>query len=104
MRQRVGKPLRQQDIDALDKLLDDHDGELRSSEVEAFRGMKAFLVDNQYATLSEKQRKWVMKRLEDFVPLYENLVSSGKVPRGKEVQLMVGFLPKRPPQKPKTDD
>lgn len=34
---------------------------------------------------------------------YENLVSSGKVPRGKEVPSMVGHLPKKPPPR-KTDD
>lgn len=51
--------------------------------------------------LSDKQRAWVesiYERLFD-VPKYENLVSSGKVPRGREVPtpLVLQNLPKRPP-------
>jgi hypothetical protein len=51
--------------------------------------------------LTPAQRKFAQSMLtgERFVPeeKYENLVSSGQVPRGKEVELNVGPLPLRPP-------
>jgi hypothetical protein len=51
--------------------------------------------------LSDKQRAFVgaLAHDETYEPdiAYENLVSTGQVPRGKEVASMVGKLPLRPP-------
>ena len=51
--------------------------------------------------LSAEQRAWATAALEgqQYVPSekYENLVSSGKVPRGREVELMVTDKPLKPP-------
>lgn len=53
--------------------------------------------------LTPKQRAWAEATLAGVryePPVeYENLVSSGKVPRGREVTVNVGALPKRPPGK-----
>ena len=96
--------MRQQDLETLTKLVEDFDGQLRDGELEAFMNMRAMLLEGQFHCLTDKQRAWAKKKLEEFQPEYENLVSSGKVPRGNEVQSMVGPLPKKPPQKPKTND
>lgn len=48
-------------------------------------------------SLSPKQRDWVRRTGLDHVPQYENLYSAGKVPRGREVVVNTGPLPKRPP-------
>jgi hypothetical protein len=53
----------------------------------------------RYPTLSDKQRAYVRdvgERLE-IILQYENGVSSGKVPRGQEVELLVRDKPLRPP-------
>jgi len=51
--------------------------------------------------LSPKQRTWVRGVYENIIgePQYENLISSGKAPRGKEVPTpeVLRNLPKRPP-------
>jgi hypothetical protein len=49
--------------------------------------------------LSDKQRSWLTDTYERVVgaPRYENLVSSGKVPRGREVTVNVGPKVLRPP-------
>jgi hypothetical protein len=51
--------------------------------------------------LSDKQRTWVRNVYEKLfdVPQYENLISSGKAPRGREVPLpeVLKHLPKKPP-------
>jgi hypothetical protein len=51
--------------------------------------------------LSEKQRTWLRGVHEKITgtPHYENMVSAGTVPRGREVASMVGALPKKPPQR-----
>lgn len=62
----------------------------------AFRDM---LSDGK--ALSEKQRSWLTGTYERIcgVPQYENLVSSGKAPRGREVPTppVLQNLPKKPP-------
>lgn len=67
-------------------------------QVSAFQGM----LDRGYP-LSDKQRAWVRgvyERLFD-VPQYENLISSGKAPRGREVPTpsVLQNLPKKPPHR-----
>lgn len=73
----------------------DEDEELRFN-AGAFREML-----ERDRPLSEKQRAWVRNVYEQLfdVPHYENLVSSGRVPRGREVPLPPGLqnLPKKPP-------
>jgi hypothetical protein len=88
---------REEDLRMLRELLDEHAGELREGESEAFADMLRSLED--FRQLTEKQRAWAKSALERFVPTYENLVSSGKVPRGREVELMVRDKPLRPPRK-----
>lgn len=71
--------------------------ELREDEREAFKDMRASLLEGGFHQLTEKQRNWVKSRHEELVPQYENLISSGKAPRGREVELMVKDKPLRPP-------
>ena len=104
MRNRTGVSVRQQDIELLTKLIEEFGDQLRKGELEAFKDMHTGLCNGTWSMLTEKQRAWCKKKLEDFIPEYENLVSSGKVPRGKEVVMNIGPLPKRPPQKPRIDD
>lgn len=68
---------------------------------EAFQDMLEKL-DANHRELSEKQRAWVKSALgDDLEPEYENLVSAGKVPRGKEVETIPALrrenLPLKPP-------
>ena len=88
--------------------------ELHPSEVEevpfpenarkAFREMLETLERTrgygQGYALSDKQRAWVRGVYETVfaTPLYENLVSSGKAPRGREVEVLAHKMPK--PLKP----
>ena len=53
----------------------------------------------KYATLSEKKLAWVTREVEAREPVYQNLFSTGKVPRGNEVPVpkALQYLPKRPP-------
>lgn len=75
---------------ASDKLSDDNR--------EAFEDMLTRL-DGQYLTLNEKQRAYVkgVGERHELLIEYENGISSGKVPRGREVALMVKDKPLRPP-------
>jgi hypothetical protein len=63
------------------------------------------LYENQYS-LSRKQRQFVQDELDKFEPRYENLVSNGLVPRGREVEMpaVLQNLPKRPPTRKASDD
>lgn len=89
---------RERDLEMLNKLLDDdHINELSESEQEDFAGMRTALQQKRIWDLSPRQRSWVQDRFEQLVPEYENLVSAGKVPRGREVELMVRDKPLRPP-------
>jgi hypothetical protein len=73
--------------------------ELRADERDAFEDMADALARAERATLSEKQRAWALAVRARFVPDYENLVSSGKAPRGREVPTpaVLQRLPLRPP-------
>lgn len=69
----------------------------------AFKGML-----DRGEPLSDKQRAWVRgvhERLFDE-PKYENLVSGGRVPRGREVPTpaVLRDLPKRPPPRPTEEE
>jgi hypothetical protein len=92
-------PTRDADLRQLTELLEDHAGELS----EAFTDMRATLLAWPNADgrrqLSGRQREWLRGVRDRFVPQYENLVSSGKVPRGREVETpaVLKILPKRPP-------
>jgi len=75
--------------------------------VHAFEDMKN-RVEKFGLDLTDKQIAWIRgvhEKLFD-VPHYENLVSSGRVPRGKEVPTppVLQSLPKRPPARRKDDD
>jgi hypothetical protein len=85
---------RETDLRMLRELLET---KLTDYEREAFSDMLEGL--EQYHQLSEKQRVWVAQAYEKIHPQYENLVSSGKVPRGREVETpaVLRTLPKRPP-------
>jgi hypothetical protein len=69
----------------------------REDRKEVFEDMLAKLETGERHVLSEKQRKWAMEVVGK--PVYENLVSSGKVPRGREVQTpaVLQNRPLRPP-------
>lgn len=79
---------------ASDKLSDDNR--------EAFDGMLTRL-DGQYLTLNEKQRTYVKDVAErhELLIEYESGVSSGTVPRGREVPLLVKDKPLKPPSRRK---
>ena len=72
--------------------------DLTEEEREAFTDMHEN-VTSRSLTLSSKQRKWIKTVLDRHEPEYKNLVSSGRVVRGKEVPLplVLQNLPKRPP-------
>ncbi len=70
---------------------------LREGEEEGFRGMLSYMQASNSALLSERQTSWLVSVLEKHEPRYENLVSAGKVPRGKEVESLVRDKPLRPP-------
>jgi hypothetical protein len=100
---------REQDLQMLADLLDKDLDALADREVEAFVNMRGDLQayakqdiaeHGGFRQLTEKQRAWVSAVHQRVIPQYENLVSSGLVPRGKEVPLMVGALPKKPPPMP----
>jgi len=93
----------EEDIALLRTVLDQR---LEDAEAEAFKSMLEELVEKRRDCLSGKQRSWVRDVVDAHVPQYENLVSSGKVPRGREVETPPALrnLPKRPPSKPRLDD
>jgi hypothetical protein len=101
---------RDADLAMLTELLDQHADELSETELEAFAGMRfdlrAYPADiaarHGFRDLTEKQRAWVTAVHQRIIPQYDNLVSSGLAPRGKEVASMVGALPKKPPPMPKS--
>lgn len=103
---------REGDLRMLDELLEKHLEELTEWEVEAFADMRCSLKmypedvreRRGFHQLTEKQRERVKATHERLVPQYENLVSSGKVPRGREVEIMVKDKPLRPPPRVRKDD
>ncbi len=81
---------------------EDDDCQLVSDKArKAFQDMAARLKRLPSAELFDKQRKWLAGVYERVTgePQYENLVSSGLVPRGREVETpaVLRHLPKRPP-------
>jgi len=96
---------RQEDLQHLDELLEQHLDELLPHEKDAFTDMRSSLAAYGNGVgrrqLSDRQRAWVKATLERVVPQYENLVSRGLVPRGKEVPTpeVLKKLPMRPPKK-----
>jgi hypothetical protein len=78
--------------------------DLRDYEWSAFRDMLAALEESgegTFATLTDAQRAWASEVAERVgcSPDYANLVSSGRVPRGREVPTppVLQNLPKKPP-------
>jgi hypothetical protein len=67
----------------LQELLDEPEESLTEWERDTFRSMLDSL--DSFQILTTKQRTIVEKAHARFHPVYENLVSDGKVPRGKEV-------------------
>jgi hypothetical protein len=73
--------------------------ELKDEEREAFADMLEGL-NGKWRQLTEKQRAWASRRLDELEVRYENLVSSGKAPRGREVEMMFKPGPLKPPGRP----
>lgn len=73
----------------------------KADEQEDERAADAFRSMFKMERLTPKQRAWAEAMVEgrryDPAPEYENLISSGKAPRGREVELMVKDKPKFPP-------
>ncbi len=70
------------ETEMLNALLEDE--RLDNRELKAFKDMKAFLKANRHRSLSEKQRKWVEGKFEQFdlgAGESLNLFSTGKVPK-----------------------
>lgn len=93
----------EEDLALLDKILE---FALPEDQREAFTEMRREVKAGRRERLSGKQRQWARDVLDEHIPQYENLVSTGKVPRGREVETpeVLRNLPKRPPPRPKTDD
>lgn len=91
----MSEPTVSEDIALLKRALEKED--LRDSSREAFEDMLE-RIEAKGMTLSDKQRAWVLRALD--VPEYENLVSSGKVPIGKPVELPWQLRPENLPKKP----
>jgi hypothetical protein len=71
---------------------------------EVFEEWLIRLESGRIRSLSEKQRTWAKGTLDE--PTYENLVSSGRANRGKEVPTPAVLLnrPLKPPRKPASDE
>lgn len=100
-------------IDKLTEKLRDRHGFDRSGveyidgAVEAFALMRLDLQLKRFPELTSKQRAWAEREAgEGSDETYENLWSSGKVPRGREVPLpeVLKVLPKKPPPRRREPD
>lgn len=73
--------------------------ELPDKAREAFADMLSQLRERKIKGLTDKQRRWAKEMIGE--PEYENLVTAGKVPRGREVptppMLRRENLPMKPP-------
>ena len=89
----------------LGDLLDGHYDELTEWEQGAFADMRAYLAKGRGRKLSDSQRSSVRLAHKRVLPKYENLVSRGLVPRGREVPVpeVLRNLPKKPPARRKKD-
>jgi hypothetical protein len=85
----------------LNTLLDEHNDELTGGEMEAFASMRYDMTAYNQEELTSAQRVWVKLVYDRIVPEYANLVSSGAVPRGREVPTpdVLLNLPKKPPRR-----
>ena len=102
---------REGDLRLLNELLDDHVHELSETEAEAFTDMRCDLVGydsgDGFRELTGPRQSWVKKVHDRIVPQYENLMSRGLVPRGREVPTpkVLQNLPTRPPtRRPPSDE
>lgn len=109
---------RDDDLQLLDELLTKHADELTDGETEAFASMRFDLQayggilgeasesGRRFRELTDRQRVWAAAVRERFSPQYKNLVSSGQVPRGREVPTpaVLQDLPKKPPVRRRDDD
>jgi len=108
---------RENDLKMLGEVITHYEGEVESGRTEtdapladyvdnmllAFRDMRDRL-NERFHQLTDKQREWVRREKDKIAPEYEgDLVSSGKVPRGREVATLPVLdpakLPKRPPSR-----
>lgn len=95
------------DIKLLERVLDE--AKLTDAQREAFDDMLAKL-HRSGSALSPKQRAWAQVALYgeryEPEPEYENLVSAGRVPRGRPVPTpaVLTNLPKRPPVRRREND
>jgi hypothetical protein len=93
-------------IDEIGSLDQDDEDSYQATMYMAFKGMIQSLTDGDQRQLSDKQRQWVKREADKVAPEYENLVSLGKVPRGREVPTLPVLdplkLPKRPPPRRST--
>jgi hypothetical protein len=100
---------REEDLRLLEDLLCNHDHALSATELEAFAGMRddllAYASGKGFRELTEPRRSWLQRTLARVAPQYENLVSRGLVPRGREVPTpaVLQKLPMKPPRK-RTED
>jgi hypothetical protein len=88
----------EEDMQLLRKTLDE---ELSEYERDAFADMLSMLHHGRRLELSPKQREW-LKQVAERVGAqfdYQNLVSEGKAPRGREVASMVTDHPLKPPKR-----
>lgn len=90
---------REDDVALLAKLLDRYGDQLPDDQHLKFVDMQNGLKARWQSTLTTKQRRWAMETLEHFEPRYLTEAQLSAIPRGREVESMVGPLPKRPPQK-----
>lgn len=85
------------DVHLLQRLLTDC--QLSDREIEAFAEMRDYVSQDSARALSKKQRDWAKAVYDRHNPVYENLVSSGKVPNRSSVPTpeVLKNLPLRPP-------
>ncbi len=93
---------RSDDLEALRKLLEDYAEQITDNQRDKFSDMRVHLLEDDRRVLTDRQRQFVYQVLDFYQPQYLNLVSMGKVKRGKEVPTpsVLQNLPKRPPGKP----
>ncbi len=87
-------------LEAAIEKADERDDEVAGN---AFRSMLEKYENGSLKQLTPKQSAWakavVAGTRYEPEPEYENLASTGKAPRGREVELMVKDKPLRPPGK-----
>ena len=84
------------DRELLEKILAE---EIKEDEREAFADMLSTIVSGEFKFFSKRQRAWAEQVIDWYSPSYENLVSTGRVPRGREVEMMFKPGPLKPPVK-----